>query len=525
MIDLRQQFAVLRRRWLLIATTVLVVLLAGLGLVLMQTTIYTASATVLINPAVITDSTGPSVEPEELASQALIVRSEAVATLVKEDVRLKESPQTLLETVVVDGVTVDGVGDPRALQISVEREDPQLAADIANAFVTAYIEVRETREIEQSLDRRSIFLEQLDRLDKEISDTTDPQELQSLNLQRADLAAQLATAESGRNPQPGAESISDAEKPTAPTQPKPVRTAALCLGLGLLLGVGLAFLRDHADDGVREEGQLQNALADAPVLGQIPRTPKSQTGRVETLLSPHSLVSEAYRGLNANVRFLLAAARDGSAEQRKIVLVSSAVSGEGKTSIATNLAVAAARVGLRVTLVDADLRNPQVANRFGLGGAPGLSDALATGVPVVQHLMDVGVEGLRVLAGGTIPPNPAELLASPATRSILNELASSSDVVVVDTAPILPVADTLELVTPQSLVLIVARKGVSRIHSLSASLGRVRQVGGHVAGSVFNDVEARNAHTYGVVEATPPSRRERKKDAERGDDSGIGLIA
>jgi Mrp family chromosome partitioning ATPase len=76
--------------------------------------------------------------------------------------------------------------------------------------------------------------------------------------------------------------------------------------------------------------------------------------------------------------------------------------------------------------------------------------------------MDVGVEGLRVLAGGTIPPNPAELLASPATRSILNELASSSDVVVVDTAPILPVADTLELVTPQSLVLIVARKGVSR---------------------------------------------------------------
>jgi capsular exopolysaccharide synthesis family protein len=222
---------------------------------------------------------------------------------------------------------------------------------------------------------------------------------------------------------------------------------------------------------------------------------------------------------------LLAAARDGSAEQRRIVLVSSAVSGEGKTSIATNLAVAAARVGLRVVLVDADLRNPQVAERFGLGGAPGLSDALATGVPVSQHLMDVGVEGLRVLAGGTIPPNPAELLASPATRSILNELAASSDVVVVDTAPILAVADTLELVTPHSLVLMVARKGISRMHSLSASLLRIRQVGGHVAGSVFNDVEARTTHTYGYVEPIPPSRQNRKKDAQGGDDAGIGLIA
>ena len=175
--------------------------------------------------------------------------------------------------------------------------------------------------------------------------------------------------------------------------------------------------------------------------------------------------------------------------------MSSADPGKANSTVAANLAVAAARVGLNVALVDGDIRNPVLSGLFGMGDSTGLSDLLASGEPVRDHLLDVGVPNLVLLPGGQTPPNPAELLASPAMRAILNDLTRDHELVIIDSSPVMRVADSLELVRSADLVLLVARSGVSHWRHVQAVPDRIRKVGGVVSGVVLNDVPARPAST------------------------------
>jgi polysaccharide biosynthesis transport protein len=134
-----------------------------------------------------------------------------------------------------------------------------------------------------------------------------------------------------------------------------------------------------------------------------------------------------------------------------------------------------------------------LSDRFGVGGSAGMSDVLATGGAVHDHLLDVGIPNLRVLPGGSVPPNPAELLASLGAQELLGRLRQDCDLLILDSAPILRVADSLELVTYVDLVVLVARNGVSRLRNVSAAVDRVKQVGGVVSGAVFNDVTLRSS--------------------------------
>jgi len=273
----------------------------------------------------------------------------------------------------------------------------------------------------------------------------------------------------------GGQVLRPATVPNTPAAPRPVQLGVLGALIGLMLGIGLAFIRDRIDDAVRDESRLREVLDDRPVLGHIPHWGGSRSGRIATLIEPHSPVSEAYRTLSTNVRFLLAAStrRTLEAGEGSTLMVSSASALEGKASVAANLAVAAARVGLDVIVVDADLRHPMLSEMFGLGGSAGLSDVLATGGSVHDHVLDVGLDNLRVLPGGSVPPNPAELLASPAAQELLNRLRLDCDLLILDSAPILRVADSLELVTHVNLVLLVARNGVSRLRNVAGAAERV----------------------------------------------------
>jgi capsular exopolysaccharide synthesis family protein len=183
------------------------------------------------------------------------------------------------------------------------------------------------------------------------------------------------------------------------------------------------------------------------------------------------------------VRFLLVARNDepehDAAEHHglsrsRVVMVSSASMSEGKTATAANLAVAAARVGLRTVLIDADLRRPAVAKRFGLGRTTGLSDALLNGEPPESHAVDVGVDDLLVLPAGTIPPNPAELLASPAMRALQQSLLRKYDLVVIDTPAVLAVPDALEIGPYVDLAIMVGRVGQTSRRRLGAAIERLR---------------------------------------------------
>jgi len=510
------------------------VIAIGLGLAwsFSQTKMYRGTASLLLEPQeTVQNNSGVVMDPEEVATQADVVASVQVAELVADDLNLQvDDPQDLL-----DDISVSVVQDKRVVEVSALESSPQLAADVANSFAEQYIVYREDQSSEALAAQTQRYTDQIDTLNDRISEVRQDarsatgnqrQDLRAeedgLLTQKASLTAQLELLQSSQTtPLPGGEVLLRAETPSSPAEPQPIRAGLLAAVIGLVIGVGVAYLRDRLDDAVRDEGRLRAALGGRPILGSIPHSDDESAGRVATLMAPQSPLSEAYRALNTNVRFLLAAEREHLAGRGDVLMVTSAGPAEGKTSVATNLAVAASRVGLRVIIVDADLRRPAIADRFGLDVPIGLSDLLAAGGPAEPHLHEVGLDDLRVLAAGSIPPNPAELLASPLMTGILDDLAQHADLVIVDTAPVLRVADSLELIDQINLLLLVARRKVSRLHSVSAAAERIRQVGGNVSGAAFNDADTRDStyrYGYTTTDDDKSRRRRRPKKTEPRDE-------
>jgi polysaccharide biosynthesis transport protein len=543
-IDVRDQVAVLRRRWLIVVVTTLLGLGAAATLSLTQTRMYLANTQLLVEPlSSASTSNGVVMTPEEVATQVEVITSLPVAATVVHDLGLDESPETLLKS-----VTVSSVSDTRVLTISVLRPRAGGAAAIANSFADSYLKYRTNQASEQRRTVTRSYTSALAVIRGQLSHISDKLETvppgerpglkaqqQALTIQFSQVSSELAALNSSDvDALGGGQVLVPAAVPTSPAQPRPLRNVLLGAIVGLLLGTGLAFIRDHFDDGIRDEARLRDATSGRPVLGQIPHWTDDRTGRLATIIDPASPVSEAYRALSTNVRFMLAASRDdGSGEsQSRILLVSSASPSEGKTSVSSNLAVAAARVGLQVILVDADLRHPMLSRSFGLQDSPGLSDVLASGDSADEYLFDVGIPNLRVLAGGSIPPNPAELLASTAAASVLRKLRDDADLLIVDSAPVLRVADALELMTTADLVLMVARRGVSHMRPIAATVERINQAGGRVSGSVLNDIDSRaSGYTYGYhgpVTRTVPAAAEpppaRTPSPQPASDAGLGIL-
>jgi capsular exopolysaccharide synthesis family protein len=188
--------------------------------------------------------------------------------------------------------------------------------------------------------------------------------------------------------------------------------------------------------------------------------------------------------LRANVLF---ASPDGL----KSVVVTSASPGEGKTVIAANLALGLAQAGQRVVLVDADLRRPHVHQLLGLRLEPGLSNLLAQHVPVEQVFHTTSVQNLAAVTAGTLPPNPAELIGSPQFTALLRQLEANADIVVIDTPPVMVVADASILAHQTSGVLFVVDAGTTSRHAAQAALDQLERARAHFLGAVLNRVDAR----------------------------------
>jgi polysaccharide biosynthesis transport protein len=314
--------------------------------------------------------------------------------------------------------------------------------------------------------------------------------------------------------------------PSTPVGRTMLEVVALSLLVGLGLGLALAFVRDYFDDVIRDEDDFKQTSEGRPVLGRIPLRQRRDhdAERVASLIDPASPVAEAYRELFAGVRFLLIAQADESEHEAaehhgltrsRAVMICSASIGEGKTETAANLAVAAARVGLRTVLVDADLRRPAVAKQFGLGHTTGLSDALLNGEPADAHTVDVGVDDLRVLPAGRIAPNPADLLASPAMRAMQQVLLRKYDLVVIDTPPVLAVADALEIGPFVDLTVLVARVGQTSRRQFGVAMERLGHVGATVGGTVLNGLDRALDGYYAYEEtAGKKGRRDRHQDRQ-----------
>ena len=536
-IDLHAQAMVMRRRWRVIVLVTLLGLAAAYALAFSQTPTYVARNEILVNPlSSQIPANGIPVQPEEVSTQLEVLASAPVAKRVIDDLGLSDSPSELLRS-----VEVTSVDETRVLSLEVTRTDAADAGAIADSFGESYLAARKEGAENQANASRVALSDEFSGLQALLAEvetqleTVDDTERASLLAQRQGLLLQLTQLSSqistlnttGVGNIEGGEVLEPAVTPSNPASPRTLRLCLLGGFIGLLLGIGLAYVRDRYDDALRDERRLDEATGARPILGHIPRW-SGAADRVISIVEPQSPASEAYRALSANVRFLLAATPAGRSvgKVNRTLLISSAGPGEGKTSAAANLAVAAAGVGLRVVVVDADLRQPRLSRLFGLGDAPGLSDVLADEGLVRDHLIDVGVENLRVLPGGSAPPNPAELLASPAAQALIRQLRKDCDLLILDSAPILRVADSLELVSDVELVLLVARNGVTRLRALTATIERVRQVGGDVAGVVFNDLAPRASGFSPGYHALPSSDPDKpgwlfSDDIEDADDSTV----
>ncbi|MDH5279260.1 MAG: polysaccharide biosynthesis tyrosine autokinase, partial [Actinomycetota bacterium] len=538
-INLRDQVAVLRRRWRLIALTTVIFVAGALAMSLGQAPLYRSSTTLEITPVSASQvaTNGVVMQPSEISTEIQVLLSDQVAKRVLEDLtQLDDSTQALLDTVAVQQES-----DTRVIIVTAMRPSAREAQSVAESFADSYLTFRREQANEQNAsallelrtqekairDRVDVITEQLpsasDTKQAQLETEKDLLNIQLLQIQtqKADILTSSPAALGN-----GGQVLIEANLPGRPAEPQPVKAGLLGAFVGLVLGIGLAFVRDHFDDGLRDEGRLREAIAPRPVLGRIPTWTNARTGRLVTVLDPASQVSEAYRALSTSIRFMLAVTREPSSgdsalgrgrltkaapgggagrSRGRILVVTSALQAEGKTSVASNLGVVAARFGLRVIVVDADLRNPQLAGVFGLGRPPGLSDLLASDDDFGDYLLDV--EDMRVLPGGSLAPNPAELLASPRMRDLLEGLADAADLVVVDTAPVNRVSDALELVGVADVVLLVARHAQTRLRSVAEAIEAIHQVGGEVSGAVYVDVPARSgAESYGYGYTAEPGQ-------------------
>lgn len=293
--------------------------------------------------------------------------------------------------------------------------------------------------------------------------------------------------------------INPATPPSEPDAPDTRRNLALGLVLGIIVGVAAAILRSTLDTRVRGEADLRR-ITEKPVLAGITFDGDAVKKPLLTQVASQSPRAEAFRQLRTNLQF--AHVSHGS----KTVLVTSSISGEGKSTTATNLALAIAESGQSVVLVDADLRRPMIAEYLGLERAAGLTTVLIGETDLQAVLQPWGEHELYVLSSGRIPPNPSELLGSESMQQLVGQLEDMFDAVVIDAPPLLPVTDAAVLSQRVGSVVLVVGTQSARAMEVQKSFRSLDLVGADVLGVVLNKLPVKGPDAYSYSQYTYSSK-------------------
>jgi capsular exopolysaccharide synthesis family protein len=443
-VDLRDYVRLVRKRWKIISLCVLLALGGAIVLTALTPKSYSAHAQLFVSARATADdlssaAQGSTFTEQRVKSYADIMNTPYVTQPVIEKLKLP-----LTDGQLAGKISASNPLDTVLLNVSVTDHDPVLAASIANAVATQFTQVVKI----------------------------------------------LETPDSSTSALVQATVVSNAATPTAPVSPRPKINLALGVLVGLALGIGAAVLRESLDTTIKGAEDL-SALTPSPLLGIIPEDSEARTS---PLISAEqgNLRAEAYRQVRTNLQFI-------DVERTvKSVVITSAIPDEGKSTTACNLAIAFARTGARVLLVEADLRRPKTADYLGIEGAVGLTNVLLGQVAVGDVLQTWGTLPLKVLPSGPIPPNPSELLGSTPMIELIKLLGSHADIVILDAPPLLPVTDAAVLSTVCDGALIVARHGHTRRDQLTAASESINKVGGRVLGVILNRVPRRGSGTgYG----------------------------
>ena len=288
--------------------------------------------------------------------------------------------------------------------------------------------------------------------------------------------------------------VLDVAKPST-TEVASGQSLRLATGLivGLLLGAVLAWIRGLIDQRIRTAEEVRFGLR-MPILAILPRGKKGATKEGQTVLERWDLDShyaEAARSLRTAVYFGM------TQLQGNCVQVTSPDSGDGKTTIAANLAIAMAKAGQRTLLIDCDMRKPRQAERFGLDLSRGLTNVLADNMPLTDAIQGTAIPELHVLGSGPVPANPAELLNTPEMARLLDEVGKQYDRVIVDSPPILPVADARILASKCHASILALRVDKSTRRRAAAGRDALSAVGAKILGVALNDMPSGIGYGYG----------------------------
>jgi capsular exopolysaccharide synthesis family protein len=519
-VDLRRQLAVLRSwaKWIVLGAIAAGGAAFALSAVLQP--VYESDTRILVGQAL--QSSSPNVDQLQSAQNlaltyAEIARSRTILERVRAEVGIDETVEEFEQR-----ITVATSNEQPFVDIFARAETGPLAKQIADSVATQLLAIAATVGTDDEAVRSFVeedmaaIQTQINQLRAEIAvlvaDTTrtvaQQTRLETLEDRLVDLRGTYADllltptrSESNR-----LTVIDPANVPLEPASPRPLFNTVVAVLLGLLAVIAVAFLWEKLDDRVKTQEDVERVTGLATI-GQIARMPgegdRKPFYRLATLLYPRSPAAEAFRALRTNLEF-------ASVDKLfRTIVITSSVPREGKTVIASNLAVAFAQSGRKVILVDADLRRPNIHEMFGLRNDRGLTDMVRSEeIRFEQVANQTEVPGLLIVTSGTPPANPAELLGSQRMQRVLERLQESAEIIVIDTAPVGAVTDAAVLAAEADATVFViqGRRTSERV----AIRGReaLEKVHAHVIGAVLNDLPVRSgdATTYyssDVMEEAP----------------------
>ncbi len=454
--NLQDVLSALRTHWWMPPLGIIVATALALAITLLQTPLYTSSTQLFVSTTASTSSSdalqGSQLSEQRAASYARLAAGEQLAGQVVDRLDLDLTPAE-----VSGKVTATALPGTVLIDVDVTDASPERAQQIAEAIGTEFPALI--------------------------------QELEAPSAGGAPLVRITVT--------------NDPEIPGAPSSPNLVQNVALGLLVGALLGGLAAVARRQLDRSVKDP-EVAAQLVGAPVIATVLRDSALERQHLAER-TDHGRAVEDYRLLRTNLQFLQVD------EPPKVILVTSALPSEGKTTAVVNLALALTEVGRRVTVLEADLRRPKVTRYLGMVGGVGLTNVLIGTADLDDVLQPYADGTLAVIAAGPPPPNPGELLTSSQMVGLLDKLRAANDIVLIDAPPLLPVADAVGLSALADGVLVSVRYGRTRKDQVQQAATTLRRVNAKILGVILNivppsaDIARASGYGDGYGYELPPS--------------------
>jgi len=497
-LDLRRYQALFNQWWWLVALVTASLFTVTLIVSVLMPATYQSSTTLLVN-----QSSGSARTSVEMLQTSEILARTYAQMIVKRPVLEKTIQRVGVNMTAAElgeMLTVTTVRNTQLIVVQVTGPNAPLNADLANSLVLTFAEDLRAQQTARFAESIASYQAQISDVENQIAQTTqtieaatDPAEIERLETRleqyegkRKDLVLRYQEEKLAEEQStPEVVQVEYALISTEPVSPVPFRNAAVAAVVGLMLSAAGIYIYDTLDDSIKDLEDIQRQL-NLPVMASIGRYKDSADGQLITQSMPRSPVAESFRALRTNIQY-----SSVDAPLRKI-LVTSPEPSDGKTTVAANLAMVLAQSGRLVTLIDCDMHRPRVHRVFHVKRRPGLSTLFIK--PTIRlngSLQATASDRLRVIGAGDMPLKPAEWLGSKKMREIMDAVLEQSDILILDTPPVLSVTDAVVLAPMVDSVLIVVRPGLTKMSALKEAVDQLRYVGARIAGIVINGVDNR----------------------------------